>query len=678
MNSTITIDQLSKAGLNTDNVKELFEKIQSPLKNSPSPAEAWRAVSQILAEASYPFGVHLLLYSALFPKWREHPESAPAWLPTSEIRQSANITALMGAVKIKDIKAFHQWTVNHYEDFWQRVITQLNIVFKKKPDRICHLERGVESPQWLSGAKLNIADSCFGAPSEATALIYEDQKKNKCHLTYGELNGLSNRIANSLIKHGFVAGDAIGIAMPMNIYAIAIYLGIIKMGGIVVSIADSFSSHEMAIRLNIAKTKAVFTQDQILWDGKTLPLYEKVCKANAAKILVLPHADKISLQLRPGDIAWNDFLTEDTRFSSFSCEPMSACNILFSSGTTGEPKAIPWNHTTAIKAASDAYFHQNIQPGDVLCWPTNLGWMMGPWLIFAALMNHAAIALYQGAPKNRDFGLFVERARVTMLGVVPTLVAAWRQSGCMEKLDWRAIKVFSSTGECSNPEDMLYLMSLAGYKPVIEYCGGTEIGGAYITSTVIENNCPSLFSTPAMGLDFVLIDEEGHFANTGEVAIIPPSLGLSTCLLNADHHQVYYADMPLWQGKILRRHGDQLRRYPNGYYSILGRVDDTMNLGGIKISAAEIERTITGIEQITEVAAIAVSPPDNGPSQLIIYAVTPAKLDKDIIKMEMQKRINAYLNPLFKIHDVLFINELPRTASNKTMRRVLRKNYLAK
>ena len=106
--------------------------------------------------------------------------------------------------------------------------------------------------------------------------------------------------------------------------------------------------------------------------------------------------------------------------------------------------------------------------------------MMGPWLIFAALINRGSIALYLDAPKDRGFGEFIQHAKVNMLGVVPTLVAAWRQSKCMEKLDWSAIDIFSSTGECSNPEDMLYLMSLAGYKPIIEYCGGTEIGGAYL------------------------------------------------------------------------------------------------------------------------------------------------------------------------------------------------------
>jgi acetyl-CoA synthetase len=174
-----------------------------------------------------------------------------------------------------------------------------------------------------------------------------------------------------------------------------------------------------------------------------------------------------------------------------------------------------------------------------------------------------------------------------------------------------------------------------------------------------------------------LPDEEGKATHNGEVALLPPSIGLSNTLLNANHHDVYYAHMPSLDGKILRRHGDQARRLPNGCYCILGRIDDTMNLGGIKVSSAEIERTLIGIDDITETAAIAISPPEGGPSQLVIYATTSNTKIKETLLKEMQTRINQHLNPLFKIHDVILINELPKTASNKIMRRILRKNYYA-
>ncbi len=676
MKPTIAIDALTHAGLSTAAATLWAERVQQALSQSSTPEAAWQVLSAELIAENCEFAVHHAIFMWLFPSWHETPFSVPVCQPTQHDKQHANIVSFMHETHCQDVASLHQWTREHADAFWQKMIKTLGIVFKRPAEQICDLTQGVTSPVWLPQAAMNIADSCFTANPKATALIYENQQHELVSMSYSELNDLSNQIANSLVERGMQKGDTIAIAMPMNPVAVASFLGIIKMGGAVVSIADSFSADEIAVRLRIANTKAVITQDFCNWGTKLLPLYEKMIHANAPACIVVSYQAPASVTLRSGDIAYENFLSSNKQFSSVACKPMDACNILFSSGTTADPKAIPWLHVTPIKGASDAYFHQNIKPGDVLTWPTSLGWMMGPWLVFAALINHAAIALFTGAPKGREFGEFVARAKVTMLGVVPTLVAAWRQSRCMEGLDWSHLKVFSSTGECSNPEDMFYLMWLAKYKPIIEYCGGTEIGGAYISSTVIENNYPSLFTTPTMGSDFTILNEQGVPSELGEVAIIPPALGLSVSLLNADHTKVYYTGMPRWHNVTLRRHGDQICRYPNQTYSILGRVDDTMNLGGIKVSAAEIERAIADLEPVRESAAIAIKPADNGPSQLVIYAaVTNKPSDKQEILKRMQQRINQHLNPLFKIHDVVFVADLPKTASNKIMRRVLRKEY---
>ena len=161
-------------------------------------------------------------------------------------------------------------------------------------------------------------------------------------------------------------------------------------------------------------------------------------------------------------------------------------------------------------------------------------------------------------------------------------------------------------------------MSLAGYKPVIEYCGGTEIGGGYITGTRVQPAAPSTFTTPALGVDFLLFDENGKPTENGEVFIIPPSLGLSASLLNADHNEVYFGGTPQ---PNLRRHGDAIERLGDSYYRVHGRIDDTMNLSGIKVSSAEIEEVLNVVSEVQETAAVAVPPKDGGPSQLVIYAV---------------------------------------------------------
>ncbi|MDP7348292.1 MAG: hypothetical protein QF735_08670, partial [Phycisphaeraceae bacterium] len=164
----------------------------------------------------------------------------------------------------------------------------------------------------------------------------------------------------------------------------------------------------------------------------------------------------------------------------------------------------------------------------------------------------------------------------------------------------------------------------------------------------------------------------------GELFLIPPSLGLSAELLNADPDQVYFDDTPSGpDGQVLRRHGDQFQRLPGGYYRGLGRVDDTMNLNGIKVGAAEIERVLSRVEGIKETAAIAVTPSDSGPVQLVIFTVTDeaVRIAPDHLRWQMQQTIKRDLNPLFKVHDVRVIDALPRTASNKVMRRRLRAAY---
>ncbi len=670
MAKQLTSENLTECGLDQSTSERMIERI-NPLLASLPPAACWLEISQTILTPDHPFALHQLLYDAVFANWAG--VAAPAWFPTEDQVEKTNIAMVMRELHLNSYEALHSWSVHHRADFWELMIERLGIQFNRKFSEVVDLSKGDEFPKWLVDARLNIVESCFNAPSDATAIVFQAEGSPLAAMTYGELNALTNRVANGFTAAGFEPGDAIAVNMPMHIESVAIYLGIIRAGGVVISIADSFAPDEIQMRLRIANAKGIFTQDYIRRAGKQLPLYAKVVDTNAPKAIVLSRGDEPSLELRNGDLSWEGFLSDSDQFDAVGCDPHNHTNILFSSGTTGEPKAIPWMQITPIKCASDAYLHHDIQHGDVLAWPTNLGWMMGPWLIYASLINRATIALYDGAPTEREFGEFVQNARVTMLGVVPSLVRSWKNTECMKGLDWHAIKAFSSTGECSHSEDMLFLMSLAGYRPIIEYCGGTEIGGGYLTGTTVQPAAPATFTTPALGLDVVICDEDGQLSDNGEVFVIPPSIGLSTELLNKDHHEVYFEGTPqLSKGSLLRRHGDGVEQLADGYYRIHGRVDDTMNLGGIKVSSAEIEEVLNSVSGIREVAAIAVSPPDGGPSQLVIYAVLLPGADTQSLTTSLQSAIRSHLNPLFRIHNIIVVDALPRTASNKIMRRVLR------
>jgi acetyl-CoA synthetase len=554
------------------------------------------------------------------------------------------------------------------------MIEHLGIAFRRKPDLVLDPKADVTHPDWLPGARLNIAESCFLAPPQKTAIVYASEgDAGLRRTTYRELRRLAARVANGLEAIGTKPGDRIALYLPMTPESVGIYLGIVLAGRCVVGIADASAPADFAKRSRIADAKAVFTIDRFLRDGKSHAVYSKVLAAEGPRAIVLESDVATAIRTeRPQDLSWPEFLASKDEYEAVACRPSDPSNILFSSGTTKDPKAIPWTHTTPIKAAVDAYLHHDVVPDDVLAWPTSFGWMMGPWLTYAALANRATMALYVGGTTRRAFGEFVSEAGVTMLGVVPKLVRTWRLEKTMEGLDWGRIRRFTSTAEPSTPDDMLYLMSLAGYRPIIEYCGGTEIGGGYITGTLVQACAPGTFTTPAMGIDFVILDD-GHEARRGELFLIPPSIGLSNDLLNYDHFEEYFAGVPTGpNGVRLRRHGDQVERLGGGYYRHHGRIDDTINLNGVKTSAEEI-RSVIGHDLVADTKPISADVDGTGQHRLIVYAVPrdPKQLDSpdlpERLRLDFQRAIRERLNPLLAhVEEVVLVPELPQAGPGKT------------
>ncbi|CAM2006097.1 AMP-binding protein [Acanthopleuribacter pedis] len=672
------VPALTEAGLSPDQAASWQHRLDV-VTNAADAALLWQAWLSFAALENLPFTAHAAMFAALQSFYPASEGPFPVWQPQPSDLERAHITRHIRRLGLADYAAFHQWSVTERETFWRDMIDDLGIIWREPFSTVLHPAGNVAEPHWFPNGRLNIADSCFQAAPDSPAIVFQRAGSNQCEQwTVSQLKRLASRVANGLVDAGFEPGDAVAVNMAMTPESVAIYLGIVKAGCVVVSIADSFSPAEIATRLRISNAKGIFTTDVNPRGTKRMPMYAKVKDAEAPTAVVLPGtSDPMEpAELRGGDLLWENFLSDNEHFASVARDALDPANILFSSGTTGDPKAIPWNQLTPIKCGVDGMLHHDIHAGDVVCWPTNLGWMMGPWLIFASLLNRATIALYCDAPTSAEFCKFVERAGVTMLGVIPSIVKAWRQSDAVADADWSGIQTYSSTGECSNVDDMFWLMAAADFKPVIEYCGGTEIGGGYVTGTRVQNASPATFSTPALGLDLILLDEEHHPQDTGEVFLLPPSIGLSLSLLNKDHFAVYYGDTPLGpKGEILRRHGDQLQRIGGGYYRALGRADDTMNLGGIKVSSAEIERTLNGLPGVNETAAIAVPPSGGGPSMLVVFAVLAESLDHDTLARDMQKAIRAKLNPLFKISALRVVNSLPRTASGKVMRRMLRAGF---
>ncbi|MGE3822120.1 MAG: AMP-binding protein [Isosphaeraceae bacterium] len=643
------------------------------------PAQRWARLCREVLRPGHAAPVHEAVFRANYRDWDRSQGPPPAWIPQDDATSRTNLGSLLSELGILDQDQFTRWANQDRGAFWGLMADRLPILFEHRGSRALDLSRGPERPRWFPGSRLNVSASCFQADPGALALIEHSEGGDVRRLTMRELDRLSNRVALGLVALGLEPGEAVGLMTPMTVESVAATLGIHKAGCVVVGVAESFAPAEVALRLAIAGARWVVTSDLTVRRGTRIPIYEKFAEIPGVTAIVISQGTD-SPRLRPGDLHWEDFLPVADRFTTVGRDPDDSTTILFSSGTTGEPKAIPWTQTTPIKAAADGFLYHDLRRGDVVAWPSSPGWMMGPWLIYATLINRGAIAVYDGHPGTEGFCRFVEDAGVTVLGLVPSLVSAWRLGGWPSRCDWSRIRLFSSTGECSHPADMLDLMARAGYKPIIEYCGGTEIGGGYLTSTLLRPNAPSCFNTVAFGVELSIRDEDGRPSDTGEGFLMGPSVGLSTELLNRDHHETYFEGTPPGdEGVALRRHGDRIERLPGGFFRVLGRVDDTMNLGGIKVSAVEIERVLNRNRSVRESAAVSVPGQGGGPDRLVVHVVAEGgSPDSATLRKELQAEVNSGLNPLFRISEVVIVDALPRTASNKVMRRSLRPDASAK
>lgn len=357
------------------------------------PVKRWSLIAALLTPSDS-FDIHKILFHNNYKGLTGHEEVCPAYIPNESDIAKTNIGKMMSSLNIDCYQDFYRFSIEKPEEFWHACLQQLQVPFKVPYSRVFDTTsspHGVKSVDYLPGAQFNIVDACFSRrDKDEAALVYASEGDATIQtVSFGELDKLCSRIANGLVRPkeegglGLAKGDAVGICMPMTTEAVAVYFGIIKAGLVVVSIADSFSAGEIEMRMRIANAKAIFTQDVVYRRDKYLPLYTRVRESQQALdtyIVILPgdgHELHSSVQtvLRPElDFSFPHFLHSSDTFSSVVCDARDTCNILFSSGTTGEPKAIPWMHSTPLKAAVDGFLHQDIHSGDVVCWPTNLGW----------------------------------------------------------------------------------------------------------------------------------------------------------------------------------------------------------------------------------------------------------------------------------------------------------------
>jgi len=357
--------------------------------------------------------------------------------------------------------------------------------------------------------------------------------------------------------------------------------------------------------------------------------------------------------------------------------------IIYTSGTTGRPKGAVHTHCGfPIKAAQDMAFGTDLHPGQRLYWMTDMGWMMGPWLVFGAMILGSTYVLYDGAPDypgpDRLWEM-VERHRITTLGISPTLIRALMPFGeePIRSHDLSSIRFFASTGEPWNPDPWMWLFDKVGHRkrPIINYSGGTEISGGIVMGNPILPLKPTAFSAPCPGIAADVFDENGQSVRNqvGELVIKSPWIGMTRGFWRdpGRYEETYWSRWPdVWV------HGDFAAVDTDGQWYILGRSDDTIKVAGKRLGPAEVESILVGHPAVVEAAAVGVPDDLKGNVVVVFCVLTGGYPPSDELRDELKNSIISSLGKPLAPREVLFVKDLPTTRNAKVMRRMVRAAYL--
>ncbi len=633
-----------------------------------------------------------------------------AWTPTPDVLERAQLTKFMRQVGVSTWDELYAYSINDVEKFTEEVIKFLDIKFDPPYQKLLDTTDGIEFPKWLNGAGLNITEMCLDRwqtdeMKDQPAVIWEGEEGQSSTLPYSWLLKEVDLCSRGLRALGFKKGDAIGIHLPMIVDTIIALLSINRIGAIAVPVFSGYGVDAIASRLNAVEATGLFTCDGFSRRGKffdalgvsidavsNCPSVKHVFVSNKT-IDYLPDRVASDKFMEFDDLmSWSDHCQDENVEKTSAEDPLI---ILYTSGTTGKPKGIAHTHASfPIKAAQDMAFGTDVGKGTRISWYTDIGWMMGPWLIYGALINGATICIYDGAPDYPTpdrMWEFCAKHKVEVLGISPTLIRALSNCGddLPKKHDLSSLRAFASTGEPWNPAPWWWLFEKVGDSklPIINYSGGTEIAGGILMGNPLLPIKPCSFPAPCPGMDIDILDEDGNpveAGKVGELVIKQPWIGMARGFWQEKER---YLDTYWRRFKDIWVHGDFAMRDKDGHWFILGRSDDTLKVAGKRVGPAEVESLLVAHPLVTEAAVIGVPDEVKGTAMVAFAVLTGeqasllANEDKDASKMlALQSELKALVakdmgKPLApsKIH---FVSALPKTRNAKVMRRVIRSAYL--
>lgn len=611
------------------------------------------------------------------------------WQPSEVQIGRSRLAKAMKAWGVDSLADLHRHFIDAPAESWRKAVDDLGIAFSQPWTQFIDTSAGHAFPRWFVGGRINVADNCVtrhaAAPQTATrpAVIYEGDNGTRREMTYAELGAEVERIAAGLKALGIGKGDRVAFFMPVIPEAAVAVLACARIGAIGVPAFSGYGAEPLAARLNAAEVTVLVTVDGTTRRGKRIAMKD-VADAAADLAPALRHVVTIRhdggrVAVHDRDLDWAALGRGLASVPTEACDPNDPVMIIYTSGTTGAPKGIVHSHAGfLVKAGHDFGYCFDIQADDRLGWIADMGWMLGPLMIFGTLQFGATIVWIEGLPNWPDetrLWQIVERDKVTVLGMAPTAARGIRAAmdGAAPAQDLSSLRAFTSTGETWDVPTWHWLFETVGKRqlPILNYSGGTETGGGILSNYTIAPMTPASFAGPILGQDVDVLDVDGNSTDgIGELVVRNTWPGMT---------HAFWRDPQRYLGTYWSRwtdiwvHGDLASVDADGYWHIRGRSDDTIKVAGRRIGPAEIESALVADPQMSEAAVIGVPDPDKG-SVIVAFVTlkTPGTFDPAQASASVTRLLGKAMTP----SRIIPVEGLPKTKNGKIMRRAIRARYL--
>lgn len=624
-----------------------------------------------------------------------HPSGA-VWWPDRDTLENANLTRFMRALGVDSFEALNEYAHSDPAGFNEALIRFLDYRFEQPFTQVLDLQEGLPFARWCVGGTTNVVLNCLdrrrGTPSYTQeALVWESEEGAVVRWSFADLDRETCRLAWGLRQLGLGPGDVVGMYLPNLPQAAVAMLAVAKIGAIVLPMFSGFGADAIAQRLTDGRARALITVDGSLRRGK--PVGAKAVADEALRqcpgvqhMVVLSHLATGHGWTEGRDHWWHeltDGAPQDCMASPTQAMPADAPFLLvFTSGTSGKPKGVVHSHCGfPLKTLLDLSICMDLKPGDRFLWMSDMGWLVGPLLVFGGLLVGVTVVLVEGAPNYPEpdrLWRLVERHRVSYLGLAPMIarLSMLNDDAALDARDLGSLRIIVSTGEPWSLDAWHWTFERVGKRkvPLLNYSGGTEVGGILV-GTVIHPLKPCAFAGPVPGCGADVVDADGESVATGvigELVMRSASIGLTRGLWHDRERylQSYWSRLPgLWV------HGDFASRDTDGMWYVHGRSDDTLKIAGKRTGPSEIEALLMATGLLLDAAAIGVPDAVKGAAVVCLCVPRPG-VDRVGVADTLSAAVVAGLGSAFRPAQVVLVEDLPRTRNMKMMRRVVRAAWL--